>query len=282
MWRSKKLNGQEEDIISKYGAGFSATELSVMYDVNVSVIYNVIEKNGIIKRSTKAARNEDRYNQKRNDTIRIHFSESEIADIIEMYREGIGLFTISEKYQIDQSTVARVLTDKNIDIRDRAEQRKWRHVTNEIFKNTIIDRYGSFKKLAAMYKEKFIAKYGVSNPMQLPHIIDKQQKSALTIKEYTIDGVSFTYQGYELKAINYLLDNGYSIHDIKTSKKDVPNFRYYYNGNQHVYYPDLYVPKERRIIEVKSKYTFELEESINVAKKEAVLSAGYAFDFFIF
>lgn len=87
--------------------------------------------------------------------------------------------------------------------------------------------------------------------------------------------------GYELKAIYKLLEEGYKMSDIKIGKRNVPSFKYYFDGKLCVYFPDIFIPKEHRIIEVKSTYTYNNWIDRNLAKKDSVLKAGYLFDFYI-
>lgn len=48
------------------------------------------------------------------------------------------------------------------------------------------------------------------------------------------------------------------------------------------YLPDIYIKSENKIIEVKSKWTYELELDKNNLKKETCLSIGLKFEFWVF
>jgi hypothetical protein len=51
---------------------------------------------------------------------------------------------------------------------------------------------------------------------------------------------------------------------------------------QKVYFPDIYIPKQNLIIEVKSTYTYSKEYDKNIAKANATKNTGYNFEFWIY
>ena len=61
----------------------------------------------------------------------------------------------------------------------------------------------------------------------------------------------------------------------------MPLFMYDYKGAQYRYYPDIYIPSQKKIIEVKSPYTYQKQEEQNECKKKYVLGDGYQFEFWI-
>lgn len=64
----------------------------------------------------------------------------------------------------------------------------------------------------------------------------------------------------------------------------VPTFKYLdpTRDRRRVYYPDFVLPLERRVIEVKSWYTYKLDLATNMAKRDACIKEGYSFEFQIF
>lgn len=46
-------------------------------------------------------------------------------------------------------------------------------------------------------------------------------------------------------------------------------------------FPDIYIPSENKIIEVKSKYTFEVNQKVNLLKEKSMKDAGFNFEFII-
>jgi hypothetical protein len=118
--------------------------------------------------------------------------------------------------------------------------------------------------------------------MQVAEFFEKQQNSAFSTKTFIVGKKEFKIQGYENKAISVLLAEGYTADDIETGKCNIPSFIYTYKGKEHRYYPDIFIVKEKRIIEVKSQYTFKIDLERNLAKKKCVEELGYRFDFLIF
>ena len=52
-------------------------------------------------------------------------------------------------------------------------------------------------------------------------------------------------------------------------------------GKTSRYYPDIYIPKENLIIEVKSQYTIKQNINVNIRKREACLNSGINFKYMI-
>ena len=85
-------------------------------------------------------------------------------------------------------------------------------------------------------------------------------------------------QGYEFMALDILIKTSMDIVICGKSHK----FRYDFEGKKKTYYPDIFIPDKNLYIEVKCPYTFDMKEKQNLAKREAVLSSGFNFEFWIF
>lgn len=146
-------------------------------------------------------------------------------------------------------------------------------------KNTNIKKYGSaviFK--SNHFTDTMIKKYGVEHSMQSVEIIKKQQKSCYNLKEYKWNtGEISMVQGYEPIVLRELEQKGYTFKDILTDVSDMPSLFYKYKNKKHRYYPDVYIPKENLIIEVKSQYILEKQLEKNKLKFQAVKDAGFNF-----
>lgn len=101
-----------------------------------------------------------------------------------------------------------------------------------------------------------------------------------------IKGRQFRVRGTEEKTLHYLLEK-YDItaHDIRHGNK-VPKIPYRFNGKDHNYLPDFWIPKLNIIVESKDHNTFGLSEQFfgdstlyerNRAKAKSVLSSGFRF-----
>jgi len=132
-------------------------------------------------------------------------------------------------------------------------------------------------------KQTNLERYGVENSMQNAELAEKNSKSSLKFKNFILPSCKvIKVQGCEPIAIQQLLDIGYDENDITTSKKEVPEIWYIdKNNKKRRYYCDIYIKQENQIIEIKSRYTYEIDKENNILKSKACLEAGYKFEFWI-
>lgn len=176
-------------------------------------------------------------------------------------------------------------------------------------KNTCLQKYGSkliggspqirekimdtcFKRYGCAYifgvkifqekiRNTFMNLYGCKYPMQNSEILEKQQKSAFKHKPFTFPtGETVKVQGYEPIALKCLVDNNYTFTDLQIGVKNVPKIQYMLD-KLRFYYCDIYIPKENKIIEVKSTWTFYLDHDKVIAKAKACVEQGYNYEFYI-
>jgi len=124
-------------------------------------------------------------------------------------------------------------------------------------------------------------KYGVPNVMQNAEINSKVSRYKL--KEYIFpSGKKTIYQGYENFCLNDLIfKDGLNEDEIYNKRKEVPNIPYFFNG-ERMYFPDIYIPNQNRLIEVKSRYTFENKIEQNIAKALACVNFGFKYEIRIY
>lgn len=125
-------------------------------------------------------------------------------------------------------------------------------------------------------------KYNVENPMHDPAIAKRCFGHAFRSKDYVMpSGKVVRVQGYEGHAITMLLET-YRENDIVTDTAEIPVITYIgLDHKEHKYYPDIFIPKERLIIEVKSSYTYAADLPQNLLKRDASIAEGYEFQFMI-
>ena len=219
------------------------------------------------------------------DLIIQKLDKIQIEDIVNLYKSGYGIPYICKKYKVSRNVICKIFKDQNIKIRTPQESgeqsKKWEQIKETQFKRFNGNYAGFDPVIVEKRKQNCLKKYGCEHHMQNSNIIEKQNNSARLIKHTVIDGKKFSYQGYELKAINKLLQQGYKVDEIISGKKNIPRFKYFYNGKNHYYFPDLYIPKENKIIEVKSQYYFDKEKEKNLLKEQAVKDSNYDFEFMI-
>jgi hypothetical protein len=156
----------------------------------------------------------------------------------------------------------------------------------ERIKNTMIDTYGASnplqcEEIKARKDKTCEERYGDKDIMKNPAIFEKISKNSFKRKEYELpSGKKIVYQGYENVALDELLIM-LNEEDITNDVKQMPKFMYEYEDKLHRYYPDIYIPSQKRIIEVKSDYTYNKYLEKNQCKKAQVLKDGYKFEFWI-
>ncbi len=154
---------------------------------------------------------------------------------------------------------------------------------------TNLEKYGDkvpskTKKCKDKSIETCLKKYGTNHHMQNIEIFEKNSKSAYKWKIIKFpSGRIEKVQGYEPQAIDELLKNGYDENDIVLSNKEIEKYIgkifYTFKDKMHRYYPDIYIISENKIIEVKSKYTYNYHLQMNLAKQKTCLDKGLKFEF---
>ncbi len=223
-----------------------------------------------------------------------------------------GKETMVEKYGVEhaiqnkkvkqkrvKTNIERFGTENALQNKDILEKRKAtnieRYGTDEILKlpeiqdkikATMMETYGASNPLKCPeIKEKkdktCEEKYGDKDIMKNAEIFEKVVKNSFKKKEYTLpSGKAIVYQGYENIAIDELLKS-ITETDFTNDVKLIPKVIYEFNNKKHRYYPDIYIPSQKRIIEVKSPYTYNKQLEQNECKKDQVLKDGYTFEFWI-
>ena len=152
-------------------------------------------------------------------------------------------------------------------------------------KNTNLQKYGveypsQNEEIRKKSIETNIERYGVENPMQSIEVQSKAKH--YRSKEYELpSGKIAKYQGYENFALDVLLEK-YNEEDIIYETKLIPRISYNCLNKQRYYFPDIFIPKENLIIEVKSLWIYKISLIVNIHKALASRKAGYNFEFWIF
>jgi hypothetical protein len=160
--------------------------------------------------------------------------------------------------------------------------------------DTCTELYGASNVFASDFgkqriKESCMVKYGVENYQSTPESIDNRYQR--TSKIYTFaSGNAYTVQGYEPRAIDILAKLGYAESDLLLRNR--PTIKYHWSSQDgigddkwHVYHPDIVIPFNNKIIEVKSDWTFSGKPELlskNMAKLAGCIIAGYTCEFWIF
>jgi len=139
----------------------------------------------------------------------------------------------------------------------------------DAFKEVMVEKYGSEYFITSQkYREIMLEKYGAESAMQCPELFRKAQSSSFCRKPYiSPDGKTFMVLGYEGIAMDDILKK----EGIKTfyagEDKEIPVFQYIGDDDKtHSYYPDVYIPEENRVIEIKSVYTYNRDPEKTLCK----------------
>ena len=94
-------------------------------------------------------------------------------------------------------------------------------------------------------------------------------------------GTTRKVQGYEPFALDILLKQ-YTEEQIITNRKDVPRIKYTANEKDRYYFPDIFIPHENKLIEVKSTWTIRIHKDTNQLKKDMCIALGYNYEIWCF
>lgn len=149
-------------------------------------------------------------------------------------------------------------------------------------KDRILSIYGVdnvARSLDVQEKKKITSreKYGCDYPLQNPDIISKIKRSSYMSKIYKFSsGKTTLIQGFENFALDYLLNElKFVEYDIMTNELEMPQFIYFEDCKYRRYFPDIYIPKENLFIEVKSEFTFGIDNHQIFTKCKTVKYNGY-------
>jgi len=127
------------------------------------------------------------------------------------------------------------------------------------------------------FKATMLRRYGVEHPSQVAEFAAKNR--SYKHKPYTLGDKEIRVQGYEPLALDYILAyHNVTSQDIECGAGSrIPNISYMYKGKSCVYFPDMYIPKFNRLVEVKSQYTWDKAKDRTRAKALACIAQGFEF-----
>jgi hypothetical protein len=156
-------------------------------------------------------------------------------------------------------------------------------------KLTCFQKHGVYHHLqlnSILYKQfnTNLKRYGVPNANQSPLVQAKSQKNGLRYKTYITPGGEIRkVQGYEPRALDILFKtHKLAESDVITDRGAVPRISYNSNNKLHYYFPDIYIPSQNKLIEVKSSWTVKLHSATNCLKWNASVASGYVCEVWVF
>lgn len=177
------------------------------------------------------------------------------------------------------------------------------HINSEHCRNKTFEKLGvrypwQSAEILQGIRDRYFEKTGYDNPLKNPEIAEKMKQTRIakygsllapcySYKTYVFPSGATAYvQGYEPQALDILLQK-YSEEDIVVGRGKITaltgDFKYFslVTQKEHYYYPDIYVKSINLIIEVKSKYTYELQANTRDLKRGCVEKMGMKFEFMV-
>jgi len=155
-------------------------------------------------------------------------------------------------------------------------------VQSEECKRLMMEKYGAeYFVQSEECKRLMMEKYGAEHAMQCPMLFRKAAASLFNRKPYIFKNQTFMLLGYEDRAIDDILKEENIDVMYAGECEEIPVFEYYIDGKKHLYYPDIYIPENNKIIEVKSVYTYNQDVEKNKYKAMCV-SEHYVFELRIY
>ena len=129
-----------------------------------------------------------------------------------------------------------------------------------------------------------LERYGVSHHSQNAIISDNMLKNSYNKKQYKLpSGKVIYYQGYENFAFDELLyKENLNENDFIIDRKLVPEIWYYdKNNKKRRHYVDIFIPSQKRCIEIKSTWTNQEKNNV-LEKQKAAIDLEYKYEIWIF
>lgn len=152
--------------------------------------------------------------------------------------------------------------------------------------NGFQQKYGDHPKRTKEVQEKWkttcLEKYG-GHPNQNKEVQAKAEHTSFKHRDYTMpSGNIVKIQGYEDKALNELLEH-FIEEEISVGRGNVPTIHYTCKeGKNRIYFPDFYIEPTNTILEIKSKWTIQLQTCRLEEKAKAVIANGYHFEVWVY
>jgi len=160
-------------------------------------------------------------------------------------------------------------------------------------KQTNIKKFGAIsytgtEEYNKSHKESCLKKYGTEHPNQSSSQQAKIEKTGYKFKLYTFpSGRQEKVQGYEPFGLDHILKT-YNETELVLGRANQPEIWYYNNdtedNNMHRYFSDIYIPKDKLIVEIKSTWTYKkgIKQGKLKVQEAACKALGYKYMCLVF
>jgi hypothetical protein len=201
--------------------------------------------------------------------------------------------TCQQIFNCDNPSQNEIIKEKKIEsclINHGVEHPLQNEIIKEKTKNTNLIKYGGNSPMCNIIvqeksRQTSIINYGVEYPMQNAEYANKIKKHAYLYKSYIFpSGNVVEVQGYEPYALDELLQKECIPEvNIIVGTTNVPEIWYLDSGGKkHRYYVDIFILCQNRMIEVKSNYTFKINNDIILLKQQACKDSGYSCEIWVY
>ena len=158
------------------------------------------------------------------------------------------------------------------------------------YDETFANNYAKNCRSAIVAKSKrrqtCLERYGVDHVFKVQAVQEAAQKNAAksmhSYRPFTSKkGNTYRIRGYEDRAID-ILEETMEPGEFVADDFLTPRIVYRLNMTDRNYYPDIFIPKENRIIEVKSWYWLKKQPEKNLSIMEHASARGFKFEFWVF
>ncbi len=208
---------------------------------------------------------------------------SNVPSVIEKRKQTINSHSKEKTQEI--RTKKEITCIKNYGVSNPSQSERIKEKKQETCLNNFGVKYGTqCKEVQEKTKQTNLQKYGAERPAQSQEFQAQNQHKAYKRKEFVMpSGDIRSVQGSEPFALRDLLGAGYVEDQIKTTRQDIPRIQYDCNGKQRYYFPDIFLPHENKLIEVKSTWTFKTDWDKKLKyQKDAVEKQGYIYEIWIY
>ncbi len=258
------------------------------YGNEVSMNSEELKETWVHKVKNRSEEERESINNKRKETNLEKYGKEHTLQVPEL-RE-LGKQTMMEKYGgahvFESKEIAARIKQTNLE-RYGVEYPCQTPEIKEKIKATNLERYGvvctaQYPETKEKIKATNLERYGFEYSCQNAEVQEKIFKYRM--KKYCLpSGKEILIQGYENYALDLLLQNyKYKEEQILTQKTDMPVIRYHLLRKTKRYFPDIYIPHENKIIEVKSTWTYRRELVKNIIKALATRALGFEYETWVF